>query len=152
MERIRRRKVILLICSTAIAIPPKSQFRCDILVDVFFCSLLLYILLFTEVIARHYYVCCRDGNFRMNLTKRTTGKKRVNQKSSRKINDVCLSRMYVNEYQDHVEVQYVSAHTNHKLCTSELPHLPMPRSSMDEVAFKVSRGIASERILEGELI
>ncbi len=152
MERIRRRKVILLIHSAAITVPPQNQFRCAFfLVDVYFSSL-QYILLFTEVIARHYYVSCRDGNFRINLTKRTTGKNRVNQKLSRKINDVCLSRMYVNEYKDHFEVQYVSAHTNHKLCTSELPHLPMPHSSMDEVAFKVSRGIASERILEGELI
>ncbi len=100
---------------------------------------------------RHYYVCCRDGNYRKNLSKRATEKQRVNQKLSRKIDGVCLSRMYINEYKDHVEVEYVPAHTNHKLCASELPHLPMPQSAMDEVAFKVSRGIASDRILEGML-
>ena len=72
-----------------------------------------------------------------------------NQKSSRKINSVCISRLYVDEYSDHVEVQYVSAHTNHKLCTSELQHLPLPQISMDEVALKVSRDIANEKIMEG---
>ncbi len=53
---------------------------------------------------RHYYVCCRDGNYRKNLSKRATEKQRVNQKLSRKIDGVCLSRMYINEYKDHVEV------------------------------------------------
>ena len=96
-------------------------------------------------------MCCRDGNYCMNTFKQTK-EQRPNQKSSRKINSVCISRQYVEEYSDHVEVQYVSAHTNHKLCTSELQHLPLPQSSMDEVALKVSRGIATERIMEGFFI
>ena len=36
--------------------------------------------------------------------------------------------------------------------SSELQHLPLPQSSMDEVALKVSRGIATERIMEGLFI
>ena len=92
---------------------------------------------------------CRDDNYCMNTFKQTTKEQQRNQKSSCKTNSVCISRLYVDEYSDHVEVQYVSAHTNHKLCTSELQHLPLPQSSMDEVALKISRGITTERIMEG---
>ena len=50
-------------------------------------------------------------------------KQRPSQRSSRKINDVCLSQMYVDEYSDHhVEVIYISAHMNHQLGSAELPH------------------------------
>ena len=97
-------------------------------------------------------MCCREGNYRMNTFKRTTKEQRPNQQSSRKINSVCISRLYVDKYSDHVEVQYVSAHTNHELCTSELQYLPLPQSSMDGVALKVSRGIATERIMGGLFI
>ena len=100
---------------------------------------------------RHYYVCCRDGDYRINACKRKTEKQRPSQKSSRKINDVCLSRMYVDEYSDHhVEVMYISAHMNHQLGSAELSHLPLPISTRDEVALKVSKGISTERILEGK--
>ena len=37
-------------------------------------------------------------------------------------------------------------------CTSELQHLPLPQSLMDQVALKVSQGIASEMILESLFI
>lgn len=58
--------------------------------------------------------------------------------------------MYVDEYFDHhVEVQYITAHTNHQLGAVELPHLPLPKSTREEVALKVSKGISSQRILEG---
>ena len=97
---------------------------------------------------RHYYVCCRDGDYKINACKRKTEKQRPSQKSSRKINDVCLSRMYVDEYSDHhVEVMYISAHMNHQLGSA---HLPLPISTRDEVALKVSKGISTERILEGK--
>ena len=87
-----------------------------------------------------------------NSSKRKTGKKRPNQKPSRKVNDVCLSRMYVDEYLDHhVEVRYITAHTNHQLGAVELPHLPLPRSIREEVALKLSKGVSTERILEGNV-
>ena len=45
--------------------------------------------------------------------------------------------MYVNEYHDnHVEVDYVSAHTNHELGAKEMPYLPLPSSVKEEVAEK----------------
>ena len=35
--------------------------------------------------------------------------------------------MYVNEYHDnHMEVDYVSAHSNHELGAKEMPYLPLP--------------------------
>ena len=59
--------------------------------------------------------------------------------------------MYVTEFHDgHVEVKYISAHTAHELGTSELPHLPVPKSVKEEIAMKISMGIPSERILEGQ--
>ena len=60
--------------------------------------------------------------------------------------------MYVNEYDDgHVEVTYITAHTNHELDAAELPHLPLPDSVKKEVAMKVSKGIPPERIQDGNL-
>ena len=60
--------------------------------------------------------------------------------------------MYVDEYSDHhVEVMYnISAHMNHQLGSAELSCLPLPISTRDEVALKVSKGISTERILEGK--
>ena len=56
--------------------------------------------------------------------------------------------MYVTEFHDgHVEVKYISAHTALELGTSELPHLPVPKSVKEEIAMKISMGIPSERIL-----
>ena len=58
--------------------------------------------------------------------------------------------MYVDEYADsHVEVTYISPHTNHELGASELPHLPLPESLKEEVATKVSRRIPPEIIQRG---
>lgn len=60
--------------------------------------------------------------------------------------------MYVDEYYDHhVEVKYITAHTNHQLGNVELPHLPLPKSVREDVALKVSKGISTERILEGRI-
>ena len=76
--------------------------------------------------------------------------KRPHQKPTRKLSMVCISRMYVNEYIDgHVEVTYITAHTNHELGAIELPHLPLPNSVRTEVALKVSKGIPPERIQNG---
>ena len=53
--------------------------------------------------------------------------------------------MYVDEYFDHhVEVKYITAHTNHQLDSVELPYLPLPKSAREEVALKVSKGIPPE--------
>ncbi len=58
--------------------------------------------------------------------------------------------MYANEYMDgHVEVKYITAHTNHTLGATELPLLPMPKGTREEVALKVNQGIPPERILKG---
>ena len=58
--------------------------------------------------------------------------------------------MYVDEYVDgHVEVQFITAHTNHQLGATELPFLPLPKGVREEIASKVNRGIPSERILKG---
>ena len=82
---------------------------------------------------------------------RLTDQKRPHQKPSRKVEACCISRMYVTEYKDgHVEVKYISAHTAHELGTCELRHLPLPRSVKEEIAIKISMGIPSERIMEGQ--
>ena len=100
----------------------------------------------------HYYSCCRDGDYRGNSSDRKTSKKRPHQKPTRKLNTVCISRMYVNEHIDgHVDVVYITAHTNHELGTTELPHLPLPDSIRKEVALKVSKGIPPERIQDGKM-
>ena len=50
-----------------------------------------------------------------------------------------LEYNYADEYFDqHVEVLYISAHTNHQLGNVELPHLPLPESVRDEVAVKLT--------------
>ena len=86
----------------------------------------------------------------MNVQPRQTSKVRPHQKTSRKLDACCISRMYVTEFTDgHIEVKYISAHTAHELGTSELPHLPLPKGVKEEVALKISMGIPSERIMEG---
>lgn len=96
-------------------------------------------------------MCCRDEDYRVNNQKRKTPKKRLNQKKSRKINQHCLSRMYVNQMKNgNVEVQYIPAHTNHQLGIDQLPSLPLPNDVKDEVAHKLAKGIPSGRIIEGK--
>ena len=44
----------------------------------------------------------------------------------------------MDQYEDgHVGVTYISAHT-HQLGPSELKHLPLPQSTKDEIAMKIS--------------
>ena len=58
--------------------------------------------------------------------------------------------MYVDEYVDgHVEVKFITAHTNHELGATELPFLPFPKGIREEVALKVNKSIPPERILKG---
>ena len=108
------------------------------------------VLQFAGIKCRHYYVCCRDGMARANSRPRLTTKKRPNQRASRKLNDTCISRMYVTEHMDgKVEVKFISAHSGHDLGAAELPHLPLPKGVKEEIAIKLSLGIQPERIMEG---
>lgn len=117
-------------------------------ISLSFCQLIII-----DVHLRHYFVCCRDGNYKGNKGDRITEEKRPTQKPSRKINQHCLSRMYVDEYHDgHVEVTYITAHSGHDLGTCELPYLPLPISTKENVAMKVSQGIPPERIIDGIIV
>ena len=103
----------------------------------------------TAIKERLFYVCCRSGKYKENIKPRTSSKQRIYQKDSRKINGTCLSRMYVDNFEDgHVEVEYISAHTGHTL---EIKYLPLPFSTKEEVATKLSLGVNSTRILNGKI-
>ena len=66
----------------------------------------------TAIKERLFYVCCRSGKYKENVKPRISSKQRIYQKDSRKINGTCLSRKYVDNFEDgHVEVEYISAHT-----------------------------------------
>ena len=100
--------------------------------------------------ARYYFVCCRNGKYRVNKNQRKTEEVRPHQKESRKLNSTCISRMYVDEHGDgHVSVNYISVHT-HDLGPQELKHMPLPESTKEEVTMKISLGVPPERILEGD--
>ena len=106
-----------------------------------------------DVYSRHYFVCCRDGSYKGNKWKRLTKEKRPTQKPSRKINQHCLSRMYVDEYRDgHVEVMYLTAQSGHELGSNQLPYLPLPISTKENVALKISQEIPPERIIDGNIL
>ena len=51
----------------------------------------------------------------------------------------------------HVEVTYISAHTGHELGTGEITFLPLPVSTKESVAQKVSQGVTQQRILDGKV-
>ena len=107
----------------------------------------------TDVCSRHYFVCCRDGNYKQNEHNRITDEKRPTQKPSRKVNQHCLSRMYVDEYEDgHVEVTYLTAHSGHELGSNQLLYLPLPNSTKETVALKISQGIPPGRIIDGNSV
>ena len=102
-----------------------------------------------EIKARHYFICCRSGKHRINKGERKTKEVRPHQKESQKLDSTCISRLYVDEHEDgHVSVKYISAHT-HELGPCELKHLPLPQSTKQEVSMKISLGVPTERILEG---
>ena len=99
-----------------------------------------------------YYVCCRDGTYQP-CTKpraRQIGKKCPHQKDTRKMNDICISRMYIDYHEDcQVMVMHVTAHTNNQPGPREDMYLPLPKSTWEEIAIKLSNGIPTERIMEG---
>ena len=103
-----------------------------------------------DVTKRVYYVCCRDGNYRSCTKQNQTGKKHPHQKDTRKLNNICISRIYVDYYIDgHVTVTHITAYTNHQPGHHEDKYLPLPKSVKDEIAIKLSNGIPAERIMEG---
>lgn len=86
------------------------------------------------------------------MKSRKTSKKRPHQKETRKIGCTCISRIYVDELEDgHVSVRYISAHTGHDLGPHELKHLPLPNSTKEEIAMKMSMGVPAQRLLTGML-
>ena len=65
------------------------------------------------------------------------------------MNNTCLSRMYVDVHESkHVVVRYIPTHTGHTPFSDELKFLPLPMSTKDKVAPKLSQGIPSKRILQ----
>ena len=102
-------------------------------------------------IRRYYYVCCRSDDYRGNSGSRKTKAKRLHQKCSRKMNQPCLARMYVDVYNDkHTTVKYIPAHTGHRPGPHEVNFLPLPTSTKEAVACKLSQGIPTIRILRGK--
>jgi len=99
-----------------------------------------------EVIKRIilYYVCYRDGNYHPSTKPRLTGKQHPHQKDTRKINDTCISRMYIDYCQvGHVTVTHIMAHTNHTPGRDEDKYLPIPKSI---------KSVMEERIMDGTVL
>ena len=46
-------------------------------------------------------------------------------------------------------MKYISAHSNHMPDQSEAGFLPLPSSTKEEIAMKLSLGISIERIMDG---
>ncbi|XP_065893096.1 FRAS1-related extracellular matrix protein 2-like isoform X2 [Dysidea avara] len=102
----------------------------------------------TDIKERLFYICCRSGHYQENTRTRITSKRRHNQKDGRKINDTCLSRIYVNHFNDgHVEIEYIPAHTGHELNRDEINYIPLPENAKEEIATKLSLGVNPSRIL-----
>ena len=96
---------------------------------------------------RFYFACCRDGTARESVKKKKRAKR-----ESRKINAVCISRMYVTlQSNGIVRVEYISSHTNHDLSLSQVKFLPLPKDTKDSIAIKLNLGIPIDRILDGML-
>ena len=96
---------------------------------------------------RYYYVCCRDGNYKPSKQPRKTNKKRPYQKPSRKLEMTCISRMYVTKFSSgKMDVKFISAHDPDE---DEAGFVPLPVSTKEEIALKLSVGISIERIMEG---
>ena len=97
---------------------------------------------------RFYFACCRDGISREKTAATTTNKRAKRQ--SRKLNAVCISRMYVTRYSSgNVRVKYVSSHTNHDLSLAQVKFLPLPKDVKDGITIKLNIGIPIDRILDG---
>lgn len=58
--------------------------------------------------------------------------------------------MYASVYRDgHIELTYVTGHTNHKPGPTEDGYLPLSSSTREEIALKLANGVPPERIMEG---
>ena len=79
-------------------------------------------------------------------------KKLPHQKPSRKLNDVYISQMYMMKFKaGNIEVKYDSAHSNHTIGPNEDALLPLPTSTKEEVAMKLSLGISFEGIMNDKV-
>ena len=88
------------------------------------------------------------------VDKRKTDTKRGEgcKKPSRKLDNVCISRIYalVHGQNGSVKVTYIPAHTNHtQAFKDEAKHIPLPISTRNEIAVKLQQGISVNRIMEG---
>ena len=103
--------------------------------------------------ATFYYSCCRDGDFHTNTSQcKTEQLKESSPEDTQKLNDLCISRIYVTKFSSHhIEVTYMSAHTGHELGISELRFLPLPESTKQAVSQKISLGNPTVRILDGNV-
>lgn len=50
-----------------------------------------------------------------------------------------------------VKVTYISSHCGHDLSKKEISHLPVPKSTKQSIAQKLSDGIPIDRILDGKV-
>ena len=108
-------------------------------------------IIFKGVLKRSYYQCCRDGEYRDCAKNRATSTKRKLHKPSRKLGVHCISRMTVDEMEDGtVLVKYISAHTGHDVGEEDLPYLPLPPSTKEEISMKLIKGVTCERIIDGK--
>ena len=62
------------------------------------------------------------------------------QRQGRKIGVVCISRMYLQNYTQCMQVMYLSAHSNHDTGEKEDAFIPLPTSSKENMAMKISIG------------
>jgi len=86
-------------------------------------------------------VCCRDGNYKESKHEQKTAKTQLHPKPSRKLNDVCISRICVTKLKINV-IKYVAAHSNHTPGKGQDAFLPLPASTKEEIAMKLSLGIS----------
>ena len=85
--------------------------------------------LHADIDACYYFNCCRTGKYLGNTKPRKTAEKRPHQKETRKLNNTCISRMYVDELKHgEITVKYISAHTGHNLGPQEFKYLPYLRA------------------------
>lgn len=94
---------------------------------------------------------CLPGK-QLKLSKKTDKHRGLGKRPSRKIDNVCISRMYVHHHADdnQVTVKYLSSHTNHDLSLEQTKYLALPQSVKNDITCKLAMGIPIERILDGE--
>ena len=60
--------------------------------------------------------------------------------------------MYVTKHKaGNVEVEYISAHSNHTIGPTEDAFLKLPTSTKEHIEMKLSLGISIERIIDGNV-